>query len=178
MFRQGDAGVVSRGDGYSFQQVLDLDLTAHLDKHLGPLSPPRLLAHGHEIVPLQLPPADRIKGQIERQHLDKAGRRNLLPGILLVKNLSGQTIHEQGGLGIALKGARSDLQGLLSLGGRAGLRFPVCLNGLCLFGRPFPLCQREIRKYEREHQKEQDRKPSALKGTIHSFLHRNLIKKV
>ncbi len=101
-FGHGDAGVVAGLDDDALVQVIDGDLLAHLDKHLGGVGVvlgPGVLADGHHVGALDVPLQQLLADDVGGHHLGQTCGRQALFGVLLGQHLTGVVVDQNMGLG-------------------------------------------------------------------------------
>ncbi len=105
-FGHGDAGVVAGLDDDALVQVIDGDLLAHLDEHLGGVGVvlgPGVLADGHHVGALDVPLQQLLADDVGGHHLGQTGGRQTLFGVLLGQYLTGVVVDQDVGLGRDLR---------------------------------------------------------------------------
>ncbi|MNN42667.1 hypothetical protein D3C81_1568630 [compost metagenome] len=113
---QGDAGVVTRLDDDTVQQVADADLGANLDEHPRTAGTPGVFADGDRVVFADLPATDIQGRDVGGHQLGQARRRQTLVTIVLDQDVAAGGFHEHVGLGCQLRRRRHHL--LCRKGGR------------------------------------------------------------
>ena len=100
---QGVGGLIGGGYHQAVEQVVDGDLLSGLEVGGGGVlrhAHKGLLRHGDQSVHGQLAPADGLQGQQAGHDLCDAGGIPDIVGVLLVEDLAGVQVHQQGGFGL------------------------------------------------------------------------------
>ncbi|MNF90252.1 hypothetical protein D3C84_728090 [compost metagenome] len=125
VFGHGDAGVVAGLDDDALVEIIDRDLLAHLDEHLGGVGVvlgPGVLADGHHVGALDVPLQQLLADDVGGHHLGQAGGGQTLFGVLLGQHLTGVVVDQNMGLGGDLRRGRHHHGGAVQGGDRLGSR--------------------------------------------------------
>ena len=125
VFGHGDAGVVAGLDDDALVEVIDGDLLAHLDKHLGGVGVvfgPGVLADGHHVGVLDVSFQQLVTNDVGGHHLGQAGGRQAFIGVGFCQYLARVVVDQNMGLGGDLRRGRHHHGGAVQGGDRLGSR--------------------------------------------------------